>query len=289
MSKTVQELTDLRNKLKAKITDKSFVWKSVCIQPIYSGLSSEFGSTPVPMVASLFIEICEVVRVNHDGKDYYFPTTAKETREYAGKYNAFPLTRAVADQLYNRAKSHLASNPQSPSVKPKTPDPKDDPVFVKAQAETLKDFEQQSDYLRKNNYKGVDDFGAHKLWTLSKLKIDQCAAKATAACKADNYTVNYGMYRDKLPTDTVGKNEGGTYLKLFNPGKRLNQPLGGTAHDLDHWDYSQLLQLMRSSSSIPFRDEKGFFTYMDLKTALLKGHPLLWDEGKPLSEADLKF
>lgn len=289
MSKTIHELTELRNKLKAKITETSFVWKSVCLQPVYSGLSSEFGAAPMPIVASLFVEICEVVRVSHEGKEYYLPVTAKETREYAKKYNAFPLTRAVADQIYNRAKSHVASRPQSPSIRPKTPDPKDDPVFVKAQAEKLKDFEEQSEYLKKSSYKGIDDFGAHKLWTLSKLKIDQCVAKTTAACKVDNYTVNYGMYRDKLSTDATGKNEGGTFLKLFNPGKRLNQPLGGTDHDHDHWDYSQLLQLMRSSNSIPYRDEKGFMTYMDLKTALLKGHPLLWDEGKPLTAADLKF
>lgn len=292
MSKSITELEALRKTLKNKITEKSFVWKTVCLQSIYAGLSNSFGFIPIPIVTSVFVEVCEVVRVNHEGKDFYFPARADETREFAKTFNAFPLTRAVADQLYNQAGTHLSIHPQSPPFKPKTEDPTKDPVYMKAHGEKLKDFEEQSDYLGKNNYKGIEDFGAHKLWVLSKFKVGQCAKpekKNTAACKADKFTVNYGMYRDKLSSDKPGKNEGGPILKDYNPGKRLEQPLGAT-HDFGHWDYSQLLQLMRDSSPIPFRDEAGFITYMDLKTALLNGHPLLWDESQPkLSSGDLQF
>lgn len=50
----------------------------------------------------------------------------------------------------------------------------------------------------------------------------------------------------------------------------------GNAHAGNHWDYSQLLQIMRN-----FKDPSN--PGLDLKTALLQGHPALWDEGAALS------
>src|SRR5262249_23108588 len=44
------------------------------------------------------IEVCSPVSI--DG--YYVPVTALETWEFARQFNAFPLTRAVADQVHNQ-------------------------------------------------------------------------------------------------------------------------------------------------------------------------------------------
>ena len=227
------------------ITAEDLNWEPIILHPCYGGLNSPFGFVPVPTVAPVMIEVCKVVTVKGvDQKDIYVPVKASETFDFAAKFQAFPLTRAVADQLFIRASKPLKFRAQNPSIKPKTADPRQDPVFMKTLGEKLADFEEQSAYLRDKNYSGVDDFGAHKLWILSNYKVENACRpmkdeKARAACLAkDDGAVNYGFYKEKQAGD---KSIGVPFLSSYKPKNNLMQDRGG-AHDAGHWDYSQLLQ-----------------------------------------------
>lgn len=58
-----------------------------------------FDFQSVKLAEGVVIQISKVVVI--DG--FYLPVTAKETFEIARKFNCYPLTRAVADQIMNRA------------------------------------------------------------------------------------------------------------------------------------------------------------------------------------------
>ncbi|MEP6902051.1 MAG: hypothetical protein ABJA66_09890, partial [Actinomycetota bacterium] len=103
----------------------------------------------------------------------------------------------------------------------------------------------------------------------------------TANCTMDKdrIAINHGLYFKGTP-------QPGTLLSSHGSKYKAIQNIGG-AHGDDHWDYSQLLQLMRGVVPIPFKDKSGNTTMMDMETALLNGHPSLWDEPQKLTEADL--
>lgn len=133
MAKSVQELTKLRQELLKKISPANYDW------------------VDVKLAGNIAIKVCKPVKI--DG--FYVPVTAKETRDFARSIGAFPLTRAVADQILNNG------------------------TFIPYHWQPeLHDFEKYSAYLNSRGYDGVRNFGAHKLWVLSS------RGKA----------VNYGFY-----------------------------------------------------------------------------------------------
>lgn len=182
-------------------------------------------------------------------KDGYFvPATAREIWTMAAKFRVFPLTRAVADQVHNVA----------------TYVPKKDMRWQ----DQLFDFEVYSDYLKNPARYGDGSgnklvSGAHKFWVLS------------AANGKDPKAINYGFH---IEASKFAGRERGPNL---DPKFTVIQGLGG-AHDGNHWDYSQLIQFMRSS----IQDGPS----LDLRAALLSGHPSVWDESpRSLSENRLPF
>jgi hypothetical protein len=212
--KQLEELRRFRKSLYDKLSQSHFEWKTVVLAD---------GVT---------LNICKTVVV--DG--YYLPVTAKETFEVAKWAGYFPLTRAVADQLQNKA------------------------LFVPYRWQPeLFDFEQYSSYLKSNSYDGISNFGAHKLWVLSN-------RRGVGGTKA----VNYGFYELKAKQAAGTPQRGGTNLdSKFNP----KQGLGG-AHDDNHWDYSQLLQLMYAPAPLTIDGEK-----LSLAMALAAGKSVVADEG----------
>ena len=178
-------------------------------------------------------------------KEFYLPVRATEVWQIARSTGAFPLTSAVADQLMNRA-AFLAYRLQP----------------------EIKDFEQSSIFYRNNSYDGITKFGAHKLWVLSKLRgVD------------DTKSVNYGFYELSKGQSKDVKYRGGDKLdRKYNP----KQGLGGR-HDTNWWDYSQLLQLMRSFEPITIDGER-----LSLGMALNAGKSIVSDEGA-YSHDDLNY
>lgn len=184
------------------------------------------------------IKVCKAVQVEDDmGIPYYLPVTAKETFDFAKAYGYFPLTRAVADQIMNKA-TFLAYRWQP----------------------ELPDFEKYTDFLSSNSYDGISKFGAHKLWVLSKRR----GVKSKKS-------VNYGFYELSANQAKGTLERGGAFLnkKIYNP----KQGLGG-AHDDNHWDYSQLLQLMYAESPLTIDGES-----LSLRMALTAGKSVVSDEG----------
>lgn len=242
-------------------------WETVTLAS--ASLSINPLSFSASFQAPVVIQVCRVVTV--DG--LYLPVTAKETWEFAGLFKAFPLTRAVADRLFLQA-AKIEPKPQNII---KEGDPKSDSGY-----DEMYDIEKRSDYLAGQNYTGVSNFGAHKIWALSKRKGSVCQAEPnTVKCTTDKnrIAINHGFYlKGKSPHP-------GTLLYLHGSEYGVIQNIGA-AHGDDHWDYSQLLQLMRAVVPIPFKDKTGT-SLMDMKTALLNGHPSLWDEPQTLTEADL--
>lgn len=168
---------------------------------------------------------------------YYLPVTAQETFNIAKRHGYYPLTRAVADQIMNNATF------QQYLWQPELPD-----------------FEQYTDYLKDKSYDGISKFGAHKLWVISKRR----GVNKTKA-------INYGFYELRANQAKGTLERGGSNLdKTYNP----KQGLGG-AHFDNHWDYSQLLQLMKTDAPITV-DGKQYSIGM----ALREGKPAFSDEGE---------
>jgi hypothetical protein len=132
-------------------------------------------------------------------------------------------------------------------------------VSYQGQYPEMLNFKKSSEYLNSNNYDGVRKFGAHKLWLLS----------------SRGRAINYGFYEATGSKTSTG---GGLLLKA---GFNLRQSLGAK-HDGNHWDYSQLLQLMYASKPL----EIGGASY-SLSMALIQGLPVVWDESQKLKQADL--
>lgn len=164
--------------------------------------------------------------------NFYVPVTAEETRKIASRFGSLPLTRAVADQYHN----------QAIHVQPRFQDPSKD-IF---------DFELYSTYLlqKYGDAASRQKFaGAHKLWLLSSFNRN---------------ATNYGFYVKSHSKST----QGGKYL---NSSFTVIQSLGGR-HNNQHWDYSQLLQVMRGEN---------------LKESIINGEPGFWDESGKLNAEDL--
>ena len=171
----------------------------------------------------------------------YVPVTAGETFRFARRFGAFPLSRAVFDQAHNARQ--MGEKPKSPS--------------------NLLDFVTYSQRMQTSfgDYYGVTILsGAHKLWVVSSLGT----------------IVNYGFHRRPISGEPF---RGGRYLdrNRFN----VVQGLGSWhANQPGHWDYSQMLQLMKD-----LRDPDG--RSMNLRRALLDGHPAVWDEPHKPSPSQL--
>jgi len=125
----------------------------------------------------------------------------------------------------------------------------------------LFDFDKYSNDTLAKSYGPVYDTklvsGSHKLWLLSKF-----GKKAT----------NYGFYVKADKSNPPN----GPRLK----GWRVIQTLGGRHNEL-HWDYSQLLQFMKSDTLTI----DG--TSYSLPAAIVAGLPAVWDEGGKLQASDL--
>jgi hypothetical protein len=164
--------------------------------------------------------------------NFYVPVTAEETRKLANKFGALPLTRAVADQYHNQA-IHIQPKFQDPSKQ----------IF---------DFELYSTYLLQKYGDGVSRqkfAGAHKLWLLSS---------------SNRIATNYGFY---VPSHSKQTQSG----KYLDSSFTVIQSLGGR-HNNQHWDYSQLLQLMRGEN---------------LKESIVNGEAGFWDESRKMKAEDL--
>ena len=101
--------------------------------------------------------------------------------------------------------------------------------------------------------------GAHKLWTLSTYN-------------KKNRAVNYGFYQvAKQPSPLSPRLKGWSVIQSL-----------GSKHDEGHWDYSQLLQLMRAGSPLVI-DGKSY----SLSQAVADGLEAVWDEGTKLKTSSL--
>jgi hypothetical protein len=192
------------------------------------------------------IKVCSPVYVLGDhatgepGKFYYVPVTARETYELAKYFGAFPLTRAVADQLYNQAEVKVG--------KP--------PGLDAGVGNQGYDFPKASAYYHQQYTTGEEDSdryaGGHKLWILSSAGT----------------SINHGFYETRSATSPA-KNAG-----CLDNHYWTIQDLG-PGHPEEHWDYSQLLQLMKE-----FTGADGTPLSTTLVQALKDTNPAIWDEGK---------
>lgn len=219
------------------------------------------------------VQVCLPVRVQGpDGKMYYVPVRPSETWRFARQFNALPLTSAVFDQYHNQA-TYVPRSPNHDASQPSGPH-----------------FHTFSEYLDNNQYQSGMKSGAHKLWILS----------------AAGRSVNRGFYMTK-PKDPVKYKKpiaeggqggaGGPGGPKLNPSYWLIQ-VRGTHHTpaVDHWDYSQLLQLMRSDDFFgvqmdpqnPLLKLPGVsvpsIKLVKLREAVSKGLSEVWDEPKSLEE-----
>jgi hypothetical protein len=220
------------------------------------------------------VQVCLPVRVHGpDRKMYYVPVTPKETWSFARQFSSLPLTGAVFDQYHNqsiyvpKSTKHNAGNP------------------------TGLHFHTFSEYLNDHQYHFGMKSGAHKLWILSNR----------------GFNVNHGFYVHKpkdldahkkrcdlLPRGACEKPGG----KKLDPSYWLFQNKGAAHEGQDHWDYSQLLQLMRSEDifNVEFDSKKSsisadgappYLKWVKLREAILEGLPEVWDEGPPPAASKL--
>lgn len=182
---------------------------------------------------------------------FFVPVTAQETWKLAAAsdYQCLPLTRAISDQVLNRAvlgQAFVEHMPQN----------------IQTHAPAFDDYTEKlmgTAYQRHGSLVA----GSHKLW-LTSTKNDK------------THTANYGFYhKGKRPAYAQGLP--GPYL--FSTYSVINGWIK-SRHAWDYWDYSQLLQLMRN-----FRWKGKAY---DMKKILLQQNltdterdlllPVLWDE-----------
>jgi hypothetical protein len=229
------------------------------------------------------VEVCSPVFL--DG--YYVPVTAADAWKLARSFGAFPLTRAVADQAHNYVLANYGSDYAidfTPiSALPRLPGYKDalNPPLHEFQVYWDSSFLKPTKYMTDPNVqeKGVDQgplvSGSHKLWVLSNWRSDYANDMPRA--------VNYGFY--------AKANSGTKQVKLAGRGPYLDrkwyadQTLGNKHNSL-HWDYSQLLQLMRNLR-IQGQVEPGPKPADMLRSLLKGGNEKLWDEDKKGFDRDL--
>jgi len=236
-----QQLTDLANLMWPKAAD--FRWIEVKLPKYEAAIEV---CSPVLLPATLaqvrsFSQLAAALPASPgDPLRFYVPFTAQETMELAKAHSAWPLTRAVAHQVH--ASPDVARFPRNQNQSA-------------AVSDQAYDFLQCTKYLEDKyvpNHGKKLVSGAHKLWILSNKK----------------YSTNHGFYIDR------------DAKKGVNPGKASLDPRFdtiqnlGPEHDEEHWDYSQLLQLMRN---LRVRGQS-----LDIGDAVLTGHPAVWDEEAPL-------
>jgi hypothetical protein len=230
-------LSKLRDKLIAALEPSDLKWYT---------LELKKGSRTGP--AEYSIQVCSPVFV----EGFFVPVTAKETWELAVKFDALPLTRAVADQQVNEASLNG--------------------FFIENKSQHWRDairaYDQYANTLGateyKNNYGKSAVAGSHKLWLLSGM------LSAVHPC-------NYGAYHNGKRPDTA---EGSKGKYLFPEYSVINGLI--QAHDwTGWWDYSQLLQLMKGLKSL----KDGVKDVPDLKAEIRSKNDAIWDETLPFNEA----
>jgi hypothetical protein len=233
----LSNLVKLRDKLIAAMDDKDLKWVTVELK---------MGSRTGPATHS--IQVCSPVMVD----DFFVPVTAKDTWDLAVKFEALPLTRAVADQVVNEAA--LKSN----FVEFKTQRYQDELLAFDQYAETLGATEYKSKY-------GTEPVaGSHKLWLLSGLV-------------SEKNPCNYGFYH-KGQRLAGSQGDKGPYL--FPEYSVVNGLI--RAHDwTQHWDYSQQLQLMKGLKDLT----DGVKDVPDLKSEIRGKNKVVWDEQLPFPDA----
>ena len=241
--KTQHEVEPKRLFLLGKVTDKTFNWRKISLK---NGHSVQV-SFPVRVahVGTMQKNADGIYELSHT---YLFvPVTAAEQQAICKLHGYIPLTRAVADQCLNDAKRSATYVP------------------FQGQYPHMADFELFSALLESKGYGGNPQgwgYGAHKLWLLSRHPSKPDQGKGA---------VNYGFYG---PPGSVRFG----HPNLDAPTE-IEQDLGGRHNDT-HWDYSQLLQVMKE-----LKDKDG--KSLDLRAELLAGNPAVWDEASKPQAIDL--
>jgi hypothetical protein len=218
----------------------------------------------VPLAGGLKIQVCSPVYLHRDSTFYYVPVTPAETYELANLFGAFPLTSAVADQAHNQAALQLFR-----------------PAMDASMAKDRFDFPRSSDYYKMNYLSHQMATppeivsGGHKIWLLS----------------SSGTSVNRGFYVEKAK---VGQKPSKNASYLDDLWTTLQHH--GTAHaGEDHWDYSQVLQLMTKltdgqGKALAFTLKeilKATKAEISADAALKTAHAAIWDEPKPPAASQL--
>jgi hypothetical protein len=214
------------------------------------------------------VQVCSPARVEGpDGQMYYVPVTSSETWHFARMVKAFPLTSAVFDQYQNQA-AYVEKSPNHNA----------------GNGTVGMHFHTFSEYLNQNQYHVGMKSGAHKLWVLS----------------FGGRSINHGFYapKPKNPAKYLENCKKLTAGSCDRPGgPELDssywlRQFRGAKHNENHWDYSQLLQLMRSDEGFGLKVDTQDSLYklpfglpavprvkiLSLQEALLAGLPEVWDE-----------
>lgn len=196
------------------------------------------------------LQISEVVRVEFENTQYYVPVTSEETFSIARRFGFFPLTRAIADKIQNKAvfipRKYMDSN------------------------KDIYDFKTYSKYLAEKQYDGITRSGAHKLWLISNRRgIDDPTEKdVLEKGLKTTTTINHGFY-DLANNNVIRQDPRVSLDRKYNIVQNI-----GAKHNRQHWDYSQLLQLMYAPAPLIVRGRS-----MSLIQALKSGVSLVTDEG----------
>jgi hypothetical protein len=185
--------------------------------------------------------------------DFFVPVTKDDTWRIAKANNAFPLTRAVADQAHNQAIAKGTAVEFVGSAPLEDFEKFSKELCGKGSAPFGRDI-----YRKKRGLELVS--GANKLWVLS-------AATSTASTRA----INFGAYVNRPLTDFEKKHGAGPGGPYLASGWNVVQACHG-AHNGQYSDYSQLLQLMKNLRS----NQKG--ETPELVECLKDGDHRVWDE-----------
>jgi hypothetical protein len=174
----------------------------------------------------------------------FVPVTKLDTWKLAQYFEAYPLTKAVSDRAHNRAD---------------TKRDKKAPEYSAGIRKYCYDFVGYSlTWLNKVGYRHSHNAhlasGAHKLWIMSNT-VSARSPDCPGAPPGQDPSVNYGFYDSDKATGV------------------WQSP--ASCHNQDHWDYSQLLQLM---TDFRVNDRP-----VSMTRALLTGHPAVWDVERPRS------
>jgi hypothetical protein len=222
--------------------------------------SASLNWVDIQLIGGCKIQVCSPVFVSYSGtktynaggkyeiapgEDFFVPVTAEETYLLAKRFDAFPLTRAVADQVHNQAVRVTKSSMDASKI--------DECYNIPMISEYLR-----TNYRPYHRSKSKIVSGAHKLWVLS----------------ARRTSTNHGFH---VPKNSAFHTPGN-----LDPKYSVIQDIGAI-HDEKHWDYSQLLQLMANLTDGSGNQLKDPATGNDLTLlqALKNKHLAIWDEPEP--------